>query len=45
MQELEEKSPTVLYLVTEPVLPLVQVLSELDMTAAAKYSQPYPSLK
>ena len=36
MQEVEEKGQALIYLVTEPVLPLIQVLSELDMSAAAR---------
>ncbi len=35
--EVEEKGETVLYLVTEPVKPLADVLEELDMEGSARY--------
>ena len=44
MQEVVDKGQTVIYLVTEPVLPLVHVLSELDMNSAARYSPCRPGL-
>ena len=34
--ELEQQGETVLYLITEPVTPLAQVLEELDIDMAAK---------
>ena len=45
MLEVEEKGQTVIYLVTEPVMPLVQVLSDLDMSTAAKYGQYRPGMQ
>ena len=38
--ELEQQGETVLYLVTEPVKPLAQVLQELDVDRAAKCAPP-----
>ena len=36
--ELEERGETVIYMVTEPVIPLVDVLDTLDVTGTARYS-------